>query len=259
MPKKLKTRNSKLEIGGSRRRRPKTIAIIPIYNEAPTLSGVLTEVARLVDRLIAVDDGSTDETPRLLRRWARDHRNVTIIRLPNNVGMAGALKRGFQLAEVQLRRRRIHPEDILINIDADGQHRPEYIPSIVSAMERENWDVVLTKRNFLKYPLYKRVGNRMLSWVSRVLSGYPYQDVESGFRFIRAKIIPDLLDYFTGWRYSCAQEIALITALNGYRVNNSYVVNIAYYRPGTTVWDGLIVLIMSVYTFLRVRLGWKVR
>ena len=239
--------------------RPRCVAIIPIYNEAPTVLSVLTRVVRRVDRLIAVDDGSTDATPRLLRGWARRYRNVMIIRLPSNVGMAGALKRGFQVAESQLRKGRLRPEDILINIDADGQHRPEYIPRIVRMMERGRWDIVLTKRNFMKYPLYKRIGNRMLSWVSRILSGYPYRDVESGFRFIRAKVIPDLLDYFTGWRYSCAQEIALITALRGYRVNNSYTVSIAYYRPGTTIWDGVIVLIMSVYTFVRIKLGWKVR
>jgi glycosyltransferase involved in cell wall biosynthesis len=240
-------------------RRPRRIAIIPIYNEAPTVVGVLNEVARRVDRVIAVDDGSTDETPRLLARWARSRRGVTILRLPRNVGMAGALKRGFLEAERWLRRRALSPRDILINIDADGQHQPEYIPDICAFMEQGRWDIVLTRRDFSKYPMYKRIGNRVLSWVSRWLSGHPYRDVESGFRFLRARVVPDLLDYFTGWRYSCAQEIALITAMKGYRVNNTYNVRIAYYRPGTTILDGFIVLAMSLYTWTRVKAGWKVR
>lgn len=240
-------------------REPKRVAIIPIYNEAPTLLGVLTEVASRVDRLIAVDDGSTDETPRLLKRWAAGRRGVAIIRLRSNMGMAGALKRGFQLAEKMLRDGRLKPDDIVINIDADGQHRPHYIPPIVRQMDRGRWDVVLTRRDFSKYPLYKKLGNRVLSWIARVLSGHPYRDVESGLRFMRAKAVPDVLDYFSGWRYSCAQEIALITAMKRYRVSNSYRVKIAYYRPGATISDGFIVIMMSLYTYARLKLGWKVR
>jgi len=238
---------------------PKKVAVIPIYNEAPTVVAVLNEVARRVDRVIAVDDGSTDDTPELLRDWKKGRRNVSVIRLPRNVGMAGALKRGFQEAERMLRRRILRPDDVLINIDADGQHRSEYIPAIVAYMERRRLDIALTRRDFSKYPLYKRWGNRLLSRVARVLSGHPYQDVESGLRFMRARVVPRLLDYFTGWRYSCAQEIALITALAGFRVDNTYTVKIAYYRPGTTIWDGVIVLLMSLYTFARIKLGWKVR
>lgn len=239
--------------------RPRLVAIIPIYNEAPTVRAVLTDVLSYVDRVIAVDDGSTDDTPELLGKWAKSHRSVTVIRLPRNVGMAGALKRGFVEAERMLRRRVLRARDILINIDADGQHRPEYIPGIVAFMEKGNWDVALTRRDFSKYPVYKKVGNAMLSWLSRRLSGHPYHDVESGFRFMRAAVVPRLLDYFTGWRYSCAQEIALITAIQGFRVDNTRTVKIAYYRAGTKVRDGWIVLLMSLYTFARLKLGWTVR
>lgn len=235
------------------------MAIIPIYNEAPTLVGVLTDVATRVDRLILVDDGSTDDTPVILGGWAHGHPKATVIRLPRNVGMAGALKRGFQEAERWLRTGKLHREDILINIDADGQHRAEYIPQVVRFMQQGRYDICLTRREFSKYPLYKRAGNRLLSWVSRRLSGHPYRDVESGLRFMRAKVVPGLLDYFTGWRYSCAQEIAMITALQGWNVDNTFKVSIAYYRPGTTLWDGFIVLMMSLYTWTRLKLARKVR
>jgi glycosyltransferase involved in cell wall biosynthesis len=235
------------------------VAVIPIYNEAPTVIGVLSEVAKRVDSVIAVDDGSTDDTPRLLRAWARERGHVTLIRLPRNVGMAGALKEGFVTAERMMRKGSLNGRDILINIDADGQHRPEYIPAICERMEKGGWDIVLTRRDFSKYPIYKRLGNRFLSAVARLLSGHPYRDVESGLRFMRARVLPTLLDYFTGWRYSCAQEIAIITALSGFRVDNKFVVRIAYYRPGATIRDGFIVLFMSFYTWLRIRYRRKVR
>lgn len=241
------------------RRRPRLVALVPIHNEAPTVLGVLTEVHRRVDRIIAVDDGSTDDTPTLLRDWARGRKGVTILRLRRNVGMAGALKEGFRFAERALRRGALRPDDVIVNIDADGQHRPEYIPRVARLMERGRWDVMLTRRDFSKYPVYKRIGNRLLTWFSSRLSGHPYRDVESGFRFIRARVLPDLLDYFSGWRYSCAQEIALITARTGWRVNNDARVSIAYYRPGTKIRDGFIVAGMALYTWLRITLSWKVR
>ena len=238
---------------------PTCVAVIPIYNEGPTVLGVLTEVAQRVDRLIAVDDGSTDDTPVLLERWAKGRKGVTIIRLPKNVGMAGAIKRGYLEAEKLLKAGKIKPEDIIINIDADGQHRPENINHLVSYMVDGGWDVVLTRRDFSKYPLYKKFGNWGLSIVARILSGFPYRDVESGFRLVRAKAVPVIMDYFMGWRYSCAQEIALITAMKGFKVTNSYMVKIAYYRPGTNALDGPIVLWMSILTWLRLKFGRKVR
>ncbi len=243
----------------ARKKMPRRIAVIPIYNEGPTVLGVLTEVAHRVDRLIAVDDGSTDDTPVLLRRWARGRRHITIIRLTRNVGMAGAIKRGYLAAEKLLKTGQVASEDIIINIDADGQHRPENIPHLVNYMIDGSWDVVLTRRDFSRYPMYKKFGNWFLSRVARILSGFPYRDVESGFRLVRAKAVPVIMDYFTGWRYSCAQEIALITAMKRFRVNNSYVVKIAYYRPGTNIWDGPIVLWMSLLTWLRLKFGRKVR
>ena len=238
---------------------PRRIAVIPIYNEGPTVLGVLTEVAHRVDRLIAVDDGSTDDTPVRLKRWAKGRKGVTIIRLPRTVGMAGAIKRGYLATEKQLKSGQISGNDIIINIDADGQHRPENIPNLVEYMVDGNWDVVLTRRDFSKYPVYKKVGNWGLSVIARLLSGFPYRDVESGFRLVRARTVPTIMDYFTGWRYSCAQEIALITAMKGFKVNNSYMVKISYYRPGTNIWDGPIVLWMSLLTFFRLKFGKKVR
>lgn len=238
---------------------PRLVAVVPIYNEAPTVLGVLTETLRRVDMLIAVDDGSTDETPALLRKWAHGNRKVRLIRLARNEGMAGALKRGLRQVEKLLKSGSLRGDDVVINIDADGQHRPEYIRPIARFMGRRGADVVLTKRDFSKYPLYKRMGNRALSLLARVLSGYPYRDVESGLRFMRARVVPAVLDYFTGWRYSCAQEIALITVMLGFKVDNSYEVSIAYYRPGTKLRDGLIVVLMGLIAFVRLKRGWKVR
>ncbi len=237
----------------------KKIAVIPIYNEEKTLSLVLDKVYRAVDRMVLVDDGSTDSTPRLLAEWAAGKRGVHLLRLPRNTGMAGALKRGHYFVDYLLRRGELDGDDIVINIDADNQHRPEYIDEVVRHMKSGSYDVCLTKRDFSLYPLYKKLGNRLLSWLATVLSGVRYHDVESGMRFLRVRSLDPILDYFMGWRYSCAQEIALISAKLGMRVDNSFKVEINYYRPGTTIWDGFVVVLMSFLVWLRLLVKWRVK
>lgn len=111
--------------------------------------------------------------------------------------------------------------------------------------------MVLTRRDFSVYPKYKIWGNRFLTWTNSLLSGFKYYDVESGLRFLKVKTIGPILKFYTGLKYSCAQEIALISAREGFKIDNNFVVEIAYYRPGTTIWDGFVVLFLSFLTYLR--------
>jgi len=165
--------------------------------------------------------------------------------------MAGALKQGFLFVLYLLREGLVGDEYIVVTIDADGQHKPEYIPELVAYMGRERMDVVLTRREFSAYPLYKIWGNRFLTWTNSILSGKKYNDVESGLRLLKVKVLPGILRYYTGVKYSCAQEIALLSARAGFKIDNEYQVAIAYYRPGTTFADGFIVLGLSLYCSFR--------
>jgi glycosyltransferase involved in cell wall biosynthesis len=233
------------------------IAIIPVFNEERTLDAVLTQVEGLVDLLILVDDGSRDGSPAILREHRLRRPGIWVCSHRRNRGMAPALKTGFFVAQRLLASGVIAPGDILVNLDADGQHPVEELPAAAARMLAEDLDVLLVERDFSLYPRYKVLGNRLLSALARVVSGYPYRDVESGFRFLRARCLPRLLPFFTGWKYSCAQEIAIITALLGMRIRNDFPVRIHYYRPGTTALDGFAVLVMSFFSWLRVRAGWR--
>lgn len=229
------------------------IAIIPVYNEEKTLGGVLTELDPLVDLMILVDDGSCDGSAAIIREWQRRRPGIWLCHHGRNRGMAPALKTGFYFAEQLLAAGTIAPDDILINLDADGQHPIEEIPAAATRIEAEDLDVLLVVRDFSLYPRYKVCGNRILSGLARAISGFPYRDVESGFRFLRARCLALFLPYFTGWRYSCAQEVAVITALQGLRIRNDFPVRIRTYRPGTTALDGFAVFVMSFHSWLRVR------
>lgn len=234
---------------------PKILVVLPVYNEEKTLANILARLDKRAHILICVNDGSKDESLKILNAFARKRRNTFVVDQPENGGMAGALKTGFLFALYLEKKGLASPEDIVVTIDADGQHKPEYIPSLVKYLTRKKVDVVLTRRDFSVYPLYKVWGNWFLTWTNSMLSGMKYNDVESGLRLLKLKTLWPILSYYTGVKYSCAQEIALVSARSGFNIDNNFVVKIAYYRAGTTVWDGFIVLFMSVLAFIRCVFG----
>lgn len=236
---------------------PRTFVVLPVYNEEKNLEGILPRIGKNADIVICVNDGSRDKSFEILRKFAR-RGEVYLLDLPSNRGMAGALKAGFQFVLYLLSKGQAREEDLVVTIDADGQHKPEYIPRLVKFMGAQGADVLLTRRDFSVYPSYKIWGNRFLTWTNSLLSGMKYRDVESGLRLLKVRTLGPILEYYTGVQYSCAQEIALISARAGFKINNDYEVEIAYYRPGTTVWDGFIVLGLSLFVYGRWLLGYCV-
>lgn len=233
--------------------------LLPIFNEEETLDEILGRVSRHADGMILVDDGSSDSTPRILERFSKTRRGVFVLRLPTNRGMAGALLAGFQFALFLMDRGEASPDDVLGMMDADGQHRPEYLPEGKRLLVERGLDVLLTRRDFSVYPRYKILGNRFLTFTNRLLSGFPYQDVESGMRYLRLGAVPSILKYYRGRGYSCAQEIALLSVRQGLKVANDFLVEVPRYRAGTTLWDGFNVLFQSLGAFFRWRLDRPVR
>ncbi len=231
------------------------ILVVPEFNEGKTIVQVLNEAFRHVDAIVVVDDGSTDQSHRLISEWMQERDRVFMIRLENNTGVSGALLTGFCYINSLLERGAIGADDVIITIDADGQHRPEEIPAVVEFLQTHGYDIVLTRRDFSGYPRFKRVGNWGLSAWASLLGGVRYYDVECGFRAMRAAVLPHLLRYFTGRRYGCSQEIGIIPALLGFCISNELPTRINYYRPGARMRDGLVNLSMGLLAFLRVRLG----
>ncbi len=236
----------------------KRIALIPVYNEETTLLSVLQPVMAFVDMLVVVDDGSRDRSLPLAEAWARGRSDVWILRLPENRGMSAALREGFVFLASCLRDGVIGPEDLVLTLDADGQHDSREIVALSEHVEQEGLDVALTRRDFSLYPLHKRMGNNLMTIWGSLWSGFHYSDVESGFRAMRVKVIPALLDYYTGFRYSCAQEIAVLTARLGFRVDNRFRTVIQLYRSQTALRDVFINAALGFWAFLRWALHRKI-
>ncbi len=236
----------------------KKIALIPVYNEESTLLSVLEPLGTLVDMLIIVDDGSKDRSPLLAESWARGQSHVRILRLPENQGMSCALREGFVYLANGLADGTLGPDDLVLTLDADGQHDSLEIEALCRYVENNVLDVALTRREFSLYPSYKRFGNHLMTLWGRLWSGHEYLDVESGFRAMRLRVIPALLDYYTGVRYSCAQEIAILTARLGFRVDNRFVTAIRLYRSQTALRDVFLNAFLGFWAFGRWALHRKI-
>jgi dolichol-phosphate mannosyltransferase len=109
------------------------LTAIPVYNEANQIDSVLNQITSVAGDVLVVDDGSTDGTPeRLARR--RDIQRVTH---PHNRGYGAALRTAFDYAQRQ-------GYELLVTIDADGQHDPRLIQEFAEACE--GWDIVSGSR-----------------------------------------------------------------------------------------------------------------
>ena len=231
----------------------KTIAITPVYNEEKVIIPVLDRIKRHVDILIVSNDGSTDGTPALIEAWRQTKEGVFVISARQNGGASMALKKGYALVTHLVSTGVIDAGDPVIEIDSDGQHDPDYIPHLVQRFAAAGGQkVILARRDFSNYPFVKIWGNRFLTLVASILAGTRYRDVESNFRVMAARVFPDLLQYFWGYRYSGAFEVGIILGRLGYRTDNSFVVKVPYYRAGSRAVDGFHVLAAGLLAWAKV-------
>lgn len=229
------------------------VAITPVYNEERVIVQVLESIKKHVDVLIISNDGSTDSTPELIDTWRQGKQGIHVIAARRNAGASMALKKGYALVAHLLARGQIAPEDPVIEIDSDGQHDPEYMPALIDRyVEHGGSRVVLARRDFANYPWLKVWGNRFLTAAASLAAGVRYHDVESNYRVMPARVFPELLRYFWGYRYSGAFEVGIILGRLGYRTDNSFVVRVPYYRAGSRAIDGFHVLAAGLRAWLRV-------
>lgn len=148
------------------------LAIIPAYQEAETIGPVVDGTREHVDEVVVVDDGSTDGTAAIARE-----RGAMVIEHVFNTGVGGAVRTGYQYA---IR----NDYEYVVQIDADGQHDPASIPTLLGAAD--DADIVIGSRylneSIEDYPLVRRLGISFFTSVVNRLGGIDVTDVTSGFR-----------------------------------------------------------------------------
>lgn len=146
--------------------------VLPAYNEAISI-GALIEGTKGIcnpdDEVLLVDDGSTDDTAKI----ARDA-GAKVISHPYNIGNGAAIKTGLRAAK----------GDIIITLDADGQHDPADIPKLLEYIDK--YDMVVGARR--KGQGARGIANRIYNLLASYVCGRRVEDLTSGFRVIRADV-----------------------------------------------------------------------
>ena len=141
-------------------------AIIPAYNEENTVGEVVSNALPHVDEVVVIDDGSTDDTA-IVARIA----GAKVVQNEGNRGVLVSLTRGFRTAKA----------DILVTLDADGQHDPEEIPAMVEPILEDRADLVLGRRPGVPY-----FSEKVITRLTRLK--VDVNDASTGFRAIRRSI-----------------------------------------------------------------------
>ncbi len=160
----------------------RVLAVIPAYNEEECLADTVDSLVATCPQIdyLVVNDGSTDGTAAVIRD--RDLRGAN---LPINTGLTSAFKLGMKYA-------RRNGYDAVVQFDADGQHLPEYIPSMVEALSREEADIVIASRYLdgSERPSGLRgAGARLITFFIRLTTKATITDPTSGMRLYSRKMI----------------------------------------------------------------------
>ena len=159
----------------------KLLIIIPAYNEAENLKGVIERLRSTCPQYdyIIVNDGSTDGTMELC-----EENNYNIINHTANEGLSGAIHTGMKYAIE-------NGYDAALQFDADGQHLPEYIDGMLKTMEETDCDIVIASRFYKeKMPFRMRtLGGKMISAAIHRTTDKIITDPTSGMRLYKRNIL----------------------------------------------------------------------
>lgn len=179
----------------------KVTAVIPAYNEENRITEVIQNAKKYVDEVIVIDDKSKDSTEKTARKAGAITKKHKI-----NLGAGGATRTGAELAIER-------GADIIITLDADGQHNPEEIPKLVEEIKDNGIDIVFGIRARNKnMPIDKRIGNWGLTAAVNTLFLSNFYDVMTGYHAFTKECYERLK-----WESNCygvVSEFAVNTALN---------------------------------------------
>lgn len=184
----------------------RVLVIIPALNAAPYIGKVIQECLTVVERVVVIDDGSTDGTATVAREAGAD-----VVSHPTNRGKGGALKTAFAYALE-------HGFDAVVTLDADGQHLPREIPKFVAAREQTGAHLVIGGRAHLFQEMLprRRFANRMSSYFIAKVSKTGVTDSQSGFRLYSADLLRNVRLHSEG--FDLESEVIVRAGCGGFKV-----------------------------------------
>lgn len=184
--------------------------VIPARNEEKSLRKVLEGIPSLGSRvemkIFVVDDCSEDGTYNIAREGGAE-----VVRHPVSLGVGGALKTGYLLAEEW-------GADIVVQLDADGEHDPAELPKLLGSILKGEADMVVGSRFLEGDPplsFARKVGINFFTWLVNKFTGFKLTDISTGYRVFRADILEKIV--FPSEKH-WAIEMTLLAGKNEVRV-----------------------------------------
>ena len=168
------------------------VVVIPAYNEEKNIEKVILGVKKYTKSIIVINDGSTDKTSKIAENAGAKVYSHLI-----NRGLGGALSTGIKAALFWL-------ADIIVTLDADGQHDPDEIPKIIKPIIEDKADIVIGSRFLVSQPIpiFRRMGNLFLNLITFFLFGIWSTDSQSGMRAFNKRGAENLEIYTNGMAVS---------------------------------------------------------
>ena len=160
--------------------------VLSCYNEEETLEEVVTQLVERGFKVLIIDDGSKDNSPKIARDLSKKYKGIVYhYRHIINVGLGGAIKTGIAAALEK-------NADIIITFDADGQHDPDDLYGMYPALQEDKADVVIAARDFSCMPTGRRFGNTVMNYITYIFQGKMVTDSQSGLRAFTNKAVRQL-------------------------------------------------------------------
>lgn len=180
--------------------------VVPVYNEAECIPELLTRLVKTLEPLekpfeiIAVDDGSSDQSLDLLLKFRETDNRLHVIQLARNFGQSPALYAGFAATRGQY----------VIMIDADLQCYPEDIPKLCEKLE-EGFDMVSGWRTNRQDSIFRKIFSRYFNWYIGKITGLPIHDYGCALKAVRR----ELVDHLCALDHRCRYLPADLAMLGG--------------------------------------------
>lgn len=211
---------------------PGIVVVIPAYNEERFIGTTVLKARRFARTVIVVDDGSMDATARIA-----EAAGAVVVRHMQNQGKGVALNTGFRKA------RALNP-DVVVTLDADGQHVPEELPIVTTPVLEQQADIVVGSRYLMqtsKVPSHRIWGHHVFNFMTNHVSGVRLTDSQSGFRAFSPRALQFLS--FTSRSFSVESEMQFLASEHNLKTLEVPITIHYHDRPKRPVINhGLIVL-----------------
>lgn len=198
----------------SEKRQRKISIVIPAYNEEDSLKPLFIELRKVFNEMkdfefevIIVDDGSTDNSLKILNEIKREDDRFKFISFQKNYGKSAALSVGFKYAT----------GDLIVTMDADLQDDPHEIPNLVNKID-EGFDLVSGWKKVRFDPFIKKYTSRIFNFVTSLLTGIKIHDFNCGLKIYRKDVAHSIKVYGEMHRY-----LPVLAHWNGFRVGEIVV------------------------------------